>query len=285
MSQPQLNRAQPKRLWAAPALACFLFSLTLVAGCSEDKLRLVGTVERKTLELAAPISEIITEMKVEVGSRVAAEQVVVQLDTEVAAAELRAAEAARDAAQAAVTETRGEFSRVERLRRTGVKPQQALDAARRQRDEALAQLASFEARVVQASRRLADLTIRTLSSGTVDQLPYEVGERAPAGGVVAVVLSDANPWVRVWLPARAVARLAPGHPATISIEGLDQDLPGRLLDIAREPEFTPHYALTERESAHLVYEARIELLEAPADLPPGLPARVHLDTDPQEADG
>jgi HlyD family secretion protein len=82
--------------------------------------------------------------------------------------------------------------------------------------------------------------------------------------------------VRVWLPARAVARTKPGNPARIEIEGLDGRLPGRVLDIAREPEFTPHYALTERESAHLVYETRVVIDEAPEGLRPGLPARVRL---------
>ncbi len=274
-----------RRYRPARTLVSLTLLLTLATACGDDRLQLVGTVERKTLELAVPISEVITEIPVAVGSRIEAEEVVVQLDTEVAAAELRAAEAARDAAQAGVIETRGVFSRVERLRRSGVKPQQALDVARRQRDEALAQLASCEARIVQASHHLADLTVRTLSAGIVDQLPYEIGERAPAGGVVAVVLADTKPWVRVWLPARVVARLTPGHAAQVSIEGLDKALVGRLLDIAREPEFTPHYALTERESAHLVYEARIELQDAPADLPPGLPARITLHADAQETAG
>ena len=46
--------------------------------------------------------------------------------------------------------------------------------------------------------------------------------------------------------------------------------------MARESEFTPHYALTERESAHLVYETRIAIDDAPDELRPGLPARIVL---------
>ena len=64
--------------------------------------------------------------------------------------------------------------------------------------------------------------------------------------------------------------------AEVEIEGFDKATAGRLLDVAREPEFTPHYALTERESAHLVYQARIALDDAPVELRPGLPARVDL---------
>ena len=120
----------------------------------------------------------------------------------------------------------------------------------------------------------------------MDQLPFEVGERVPAGGVVAVIQTDERPWIRVWLPSRAVGMLGGEAEAEVSIEGFDEAIPGRLLDVAREAEFTPHYALTERESAHLVYQARILLDEAPAELRPGLPARVRLSlTRPRAAGG
>jgi hypothetical protein len=46
--------------------------------------------------------------------------------------------------------------------------------------------------------------------------------------------------------------------------------------ISREPEFTPHFALTERESAHLVYETRVVLSDAPPDIRPGIPAQVYI---------
>jgi len=62
----------------------------------------------------------------------------------------------------------------------------------------------------------------------------------------------------------------------VTIDGLDRELNGRLEDVSREPEFTPHFALTERESAHLVYRARVVLTDAPDDLRPGLPAQVRL---------
>ena len=201
---------------------------------------------------------------------------VVQLDTEVGEAELRAYEAAHAAATAQLTEAEGDFARQQQLRRSRVAAQQALDAARRKRDEAVANVAEKEARIAQAKKKLEDLTVRSYAAGVVDQLPFEAGERAPAGGVVAVVFADEKPWVRVWVPARAVARLAVGDPAEVKVEGFDDWLAATVRYLARESEFTPHYALTERESAHLVYESRVELDDAPEGLRPGLPARVRL---------
>jgi hypothetical protein len=62
----------------------------------------------------------------------------------------------------------------------------------------------------------------------------------------------------------------------VYIEGYSQEFDGLVEHMAAQAEFTPHFALTEKESAHLVYETRILLPDAPSDLRPGLPARVHI---------
>lgn len=251
-------------------------SACVSGGCGGADLQLAGTVERRALELAAPISEVIVELPVPVGGSVEAGQIVVQLDTTVATAELAAAEAAHAASEATLREAEGVFQRQANLKRSGVATQQALDGARRGRDEALALQAERAARIAQAKKRLEDLTVRAFAPGVVDQLPYDVGERPPAGGVVGVVSADEKPWIRIWLPSRVVALANANTRATVRVEGLAQHLTGQVSDIAREAAFTPHYALTERESAHLVYEAKVVLDDAPDGLRPGLPAQVRL---------
>jgi HlyD family secretion protein len=273
MSRPLV--APRGRLFRLLLTLCSAATLFLAA-CGGGEVQLAGTVERTTLELAAPSAELVTGLPVEAGDRVRAGQVVVQLDTAVADAELRATQASREAAEAGLTESEGEFARTAQLRRSGVSTQQSLDSSRRRRDEARATAAERDARIAQAQKRRDDLTIRTPVDGVVDQVAFELGERVPAGGVVAVVLSDETPWVRVWMPASAVAGAGPGTRAEVKVEGTDEWLPARVRDVAREPEFTPHFALTERESEHLVYEARVALDEAPDDLRPGLPAQVRV---------
>jgi HlyD family secretion protein len=266
-----IGRRMPVRiLIIAAILAC-------ISGCRKSEmLQLAGTVERKTLELSAPISEVIVDILADEGERVEAGQVVVQLDIEVAEAELLAQESALAAAEALQVETEGEFKRQENLRRSRVVSERALDQARRQRDEALALVNEKKARVLQAQKRLTDLTVTTRDSGIVDQLPFEIGERVPAGGVVGVIISDEDPWIRVWFPARAVSKVSSGAGAEVKVEGLERTLKGEIENISREPEFTPHFALTERESAHLVYETRVVLKDAPPELRPGIPAQVFI---------
>ncbi len=260
-------------------LSSVLIPLLLLCGAScrrTESLQLAGTTERKVLELSAPISEIIVSIPVEEGKRVQENDLVVQLDTEEVAADLVAQESALAAAQALLKETEGDFRRQETLQKASVATAKALDSARRQRDEALALVNEKKARIIQAQKRLNDLSIVSRASGVVDQLPFEVGERVPAGGVVAVVYADEQPWIRVWLPARAVSRTKIGMAAEVSIVGFKETFSAEVEYISREPEFTPHFALTERESGHLSYESRILLKDAPPDLRAGLPAQVRF---------
>lgn len=270
---------QRVRRFVAPAVV--LLPMLSLAAClfacgGDDEVELVGTVERKALEIAAPVSETIDAIEVELGDRVEAGQVLVRLDTQVAEAELEAAEAASEAARATLREAKAELERISGLRKAQVVSAQELDRARRAHDEAVAAAAERQARVAQAQKGMRDLTIRTRLAGTVDQLPFEAGERSSAGGVVAVVVADEDPWVRVWIPARVASRAPRGAAAKVFVEGLDAGFEGVLEQVSQQAEFTPHYALTEKESAHLVYESRVRLVDAPADLRAGLPARVEL---------
>jgi HlyD family secretion protein len=71
--------------------------------------------------------------------------------------------------------------------------------------------------------------------------------------------------------------------AEVRIDGISGPLRARVLDLAREPAYTPHYALTERERVYLVYQARIEIEDAPAALRPGAPAEVRIALPPLAA--
>ena len=82
-----------------------------------------------------------------------------------------------------------------------------------------------------------------------------------------------------------MVHVRPGGRASITIDGVGREgsprvLEGEVLDVAREPGFTPHYALTERERVHLVYETRVEITNAPPELRPGVPATVRLELTP-----
>jgi HlyD family secretion protein len=267
------------RLTVIPrALTGAVATLALLAGCRDDgdTLRLVGSVERTLVELSAASSEVIVLQPVQRGQRVVAGQVVVQLDATLASADVTQAEAVVDGARTREMVSKRDLVRATDLSRRKVLAPDELEHAQLTWEEAAAALHESEARLTMARKHLADCIVASPVQGVLDQLPYDVGERVPAGAVVAVILQDEAPWVRVWLPERAIARLATGAAAEVSIDGFAAPFAGRVVDIAREPEFTPHYALTERERVHLVYEARVLITAAPAALRPGAPASVTI---------
>jgi HlyD family secretion protein len=263
-----------RRVWN---LLVFLLSL-LIGACARDDgdLVLVGTVERTLVELAAPASEVIVDVLVQRGSRVAPGDLVVQLDRAIGEAEVAAAEATLAGAQSNAVVAAHDLSRARDLRRQKIASEEQFERAGLGQEQAAARLREAAARLSVARKRLADFSVIAPVAGVVDQIPFDRGERVPAGAVLAVLLQDEDPWVRVWIPERAWSRVTLGTRATVRIDGMAAPLHGRIVDVAREPQFTPHYALTERERAHLVYEARVVLEDAPPGLRPGVPADVVL---------
>jgi len=254
--------------------------VALQGGCGEGDgdLEMVGTVEYTLLELVAPAQEVIVAVNARRGDAVAAGQVVVQLDPTLADAEIAPAQAELAGAQTAVITAEHELVRQIRLHARDVASETALERAQLERSEAYARLRASEAAVAVARKHRSDLDVRTLATGVLDQIPYDPGERVPLGSVIAVLVEDGDPWVRVWIPEPYLSRVSLGTAAQVRVDGLAEPMQGNVIDIAREPEFTPHYALTERDRVHLVYEARIEITDAPDRLRPGTPADVRIPT-------
>jgi HlyD family secretion protein len=249
-----------------------------LGACAEPdgELALVGTVERTLVEIVAPTSEVIVEIAVKRGQHVEPGRVLVRLDPTLAEAEVARAQARLAGTQTGVIVAQHELQRAQDLRGAHVASQQALERAQLERSEAYARLREAEAGVAVARKQRRDLDLTSPTAGVVDQIPFDLGERVPVGGVLAVLLDAGEPWVRVWIPEDRFVHVRPGTRAEIKIDGLDDAMEGLVLDVAREPEFTPHFALTERDRRHLVYEARVAIRGAPDTLRPGIPADVRL---------
>jgi HlyD family secretion protein len=79
----------------------------------------------------------------------------------------------------------------------------------------------------------------------------------------------------VYVPQAVRARVAPGLPAVVAVEGLDGTFEGVVRYVSAEAAFTPYYALTERDRGRLTYVAEVVLSgEAARNLPSGLPVEV-----------
>ncbi|GAB3291964.1 HlyD family secretion protein [Parahaliea aestuarii] len=181
-----------------------------------------------------------------------------------ATATLDSALANRDAAEAALSAAREQLLRLT----NGTRPEQ-LEQGAAELEAALAQLALEE-------RHLEELSVTATRDAWLDSLPWNVGERVPAGATLAIMLANNSPFARVYVPEKHRARLRAGTELTVRVDGIDRDFRGRLRWIATEPAFTPYYALNASDRSRLVYLAEFDLIDG-SELPTGVPVQVLLD--------
>ena len=152
-----------------------------------------------------------------------------------------------------------------------------LHGTRRERiaqGEAAAAAAQAQAAVQSAS--LDKLNVVAPRAGRVDSLPYKLGDQAPVGAPLAILLVGDAPYARVYVPERMRANVKPGQAAHVFVDGRDGSLKGHVRMVRSEASFTPYYALSGDDAERLSYLAEI-VLDQPADLPAGIPVRVEFE--------
>ena len=125
-------------------------------------------------------------------------------------------------------------------------------------------------------QKLSELTITATRDGVLDNLPYNLGERVPVNGVVAVIQASRVPYARVYVPASHRVDFVPGKSVSVTVDGVENPISGTVRWVASEPSFTPYYALTEDERSRLMYLAEVDLESSAQRLPSGIPAQIDL---------
>jgi HlyD family secretion protein len=147
---------------------------------------------------------------------------------------------------------------------------------REQVAQGAAALQGAEANEAAQRALLGKLDVVAPRDGRIDSLPYRLGDQAPVGSPLVVMLVGASPYARIYVPEPLRAGVQVGDEARVFVAGRKDALPGRVRMIRSEPVFTPYYALTGEDAARLSYLAEISLGAQAADLPAGLPARAEF---------
>lgn len=180
----------------------------------------------------------------------------------VAAADVDRARAAADSADAQVRAAQAFLTELE----NGTRSERI--------DQARSAVRAADAQAAAQSVSLDKLRIVAPRNGLVDSLPYKLGDQAPTGAPLAVLLVGDAPYARVYVPEPMRARVKIGDRATVHVDG-HADSVGHVRAIRSEPSFTPYYALSGKDAARLSYLAEI-VLDNAGDLPAGLPVRVEF---------
>ncbi|MDK4718810.1 HlyD family efflux transporter periplasmic adaptor subunit [Rhizobium sp. CNPSo 3968] len=140
----------------------------------------------------------------------------------VAEASVRAAQANRDATQAATEAARAEVARIQSL--------------------------------------LQDAVLRAPRRGRVEYKLAQTGEVVAAGAPVATMLDLSDVSMTIFLPARAAGRLAIGDEARIILDPAPQYVvPASVSFVASEAQFTPKTVETQEEREKLVFRVKLRI--------------------------
>jgi len=170
-----------------------------------------------------------------------------------------------DAAEASLREAEADLRELQE----GTRAEQ-LAQAREAADAARARLKSMET-------TSARLEVRSPIAGTIDALPFHVGEKPMQGATVAILLANTAPFARVHVPEPIRSRVKIGTPATLAVDGIERTFKGQVRFIASEAEFTPYYSLTATDRSRLSFLAEV-VVDDPegSSLPSGVPVEVTL---------
>jgi HlyD family secretion protein len=146
------------------------------------------------------------------------------------------------------------------------------------RPEQLAQAeAALAAAIAQADAQkvlLGKLNMVAPRAGRVDSIPYKLGDQAPVGAPLLILLAGDAPYARIYVQEPMRAKVHVGDVMRVHVDGRDTAYLGKLRMIRSEPEFTPYYALVGEDAARLSYIAEVALGPDAASLPAGLPVHV-----------
>ena len=186
------------------------------------------TYARARAAVGAKIIGRVVELPVDEGDTIAAGDIIAVLDSEDLQASVRLAEASLNEARARLADAEREFARQAELVEDRLTSQALFDAALTQREVALAQVGTAEARLNSAQATLDYTVVRAPIDGVVIERNIEMGEMvAPGGftsqqstGSIVRIADPASLEVEADINESYIARLQLGQRASIRVDAV-----------------------------------------------------------------
>lgn len=277
-------------------------------------LLLSGSIEARDVEIGSLLGGRVAKVLVEEGSQVAADQPVVQFETDLIDLQIqqqesriaqsraslaktvrgpRAEEIAR--ARAAAENAERERVRLEALLRHEVLGQDAYDTAAMQAkttaetlrelergsrpediDAARAALEADQKQVGYLERQRQESVVRAPAAGVIESLDLRPGDLVGPNQPVAKMLEPSQLWVRVYVPEPQLGRVHLGQRAFLKVDTFPKrEYPGHVVEIRTQSEYTPRNVQTLDQRMDQVFGVKVAIDEA-AGLRPGMAATVRL---------
>lgn len=273
-----------------------------------------GRLEMTRLDIAVKYPGRVVALTFNEGDDVAAGAVLAQQDTAEVDAQIRAAQAQRDRAQATLSRAQADeaarrdgerLARLEWREASDLHGQELVSAVELDRRRlalaaqtdgvraATGAVAEARAAIAEADAQLARLSVireeATIRAPLAGRIEYKVAEKdavLAAGGRIAALLDPLDLYLTVFFPMEVAGKLTVGDGARVVLDAFDGEaLPAVVAYVSHDAQFTPKYVETSSEREKLVYRVKLRI---PADvaraqagrLKAGMTGQGYVRTDP-----
>ncbi len=211
--------------------------------------RYAGTIEATKVDVPARVSSVIAKVLVQEGDTVKEGQVVVTLACE----DLRIM----------AGKAKNDLDRILMLRKANAATQEEEDRVKTAYDD--------------ATLRVSWCTVAAPLTGTALTRYHEPGEQVAPGTKLFTLADLRQVWAYIYVPQPLLAQLRLGMEVTGHLPELqDLALPGKVIKVNDEAEFTPKNVQTREERTRLVYGVKVLFANPKGVLKPGMPIEVAL---------
>ena len=124
--------------------------------------------------------------------------------------------------------------------------------------------------------QLGYTTIHAPLDGVLTNIVQNVGENAVPGTALAMMSQVQSLTVTIYVPETQIGQVKMGQPGTITTDSTSKTYNGKVTFIASQAEFTPASVETKDQRTKLVFQVKLNITDADANLKPGMPADVVL---------
>ncbi|HXK57396.1 MAG: efflux RND transporter periplasmic adaptor subunit [Gammaproteobacteria bacterium] len=243
-------------------------------------LVLYGNIDIREVRLAFNGNEHVSEILVDEGDRVEANQLLARLHSEQLQAAWERASADVAALEAEAHAAALSYQRIKTMAARKLASVEEADEAEGKSRAAAARVAAAQAVVKESWQALEDAELFAPVDGVIRERIVEPGDFVtPQTPVLTLTLL--NPvWVRTYLPEMYLGKIKPGAVASITTDSFpDKVYTGWVGSISPTAEFTPKNVETPDLRTRLVYQVRVFACNPQFELRLGMPATVSIDLD------
>ena len=156
------------------------------------------------------------------------------------------------------------------------KSQTALANARQSLSRIAAGQKRIEAQIKSVNKKINDARIISPTSGIITTIYYEPGEAIPQFSPILEIIDIKNIEVKIYISEKLLSTIKYEQEVTVTIDGLNETMTGKIIWVSPKAEFTPKTILTPNTRTSLVYAIKISIPNEDGVLKHGMPVVISL---------